>query len=126
MTCWVNFGEKHLHEHELQLPDYNISKYFRPNVQIYGRKKIVFPLFAYKFFMVKIKTCKKYRKYIYLGQNTFTYCSWITVVLVHVKVLSKIHPVCHNIANGIKPGSNTKITDKHAAECSKVVCWGFK
>ena len=35
-------------------------------------------------------------------------------------------PVWHNIANGIKPGSNSKKTDKHAADCSKVVCWGLK
>ena len=30
-------------------------------------------------------------------------------------VSSKVHPACHNIANGIKPGSNSKKTDKHAA-----------
>ena len=29
-------------------------------------------------------------------------------------VFSKVHPVCHNIANGIKPGSNSKKTDKHS------------
>ena len=40
--------------------------------------------------------------------------------------LSKIHPVAHNIANGIEPGSDSKMTDKHAAECSKAVCWGVK
>ena len=34
--------------------------------------------------------------------------------------LSKIHPACHNDANGIKAGSNPKkMTDKPAAECSK-------
>ena len=38
--------------------------------------------------------------------------------------LSKIHPVCHNIANGIEPGSDSKTTDKHAADCSKAACWG--
>ena len=37
---------------------------------------------------------------------------------------SKVHPTCHNIVNGIKPGSNSKKTDKHAADCSKAVCWG--
>ena len=30
--------------------------------------------------------------------------------------LSKNYPVCHNIENGIKQGSNTNMTDKHAAE----------
>ena len=41
-----------------------------------------------------------------MGQNTFLYCSSITVVLVHVNILSKIHPVCHNIANGIESGND--------------------
>ena len=36
---------------------------------------------------------------------------------------SKVHPVCHNIANSSKPGNNSKKTDKHA-DCSKAVCWG--
>ena len=35
---------------------------------------------------------------------------------------SEVHPAWHNIVNGIKPGSNSKKTDKHAAECSKAVC----
>ena len=41
-------------------------------------------------------------------------------------VFSKVHPVCHDIANGIKPGSNFKTTDKRAADCTKAVCWGVK
>ena len=32
------------------------------------------------------------------------------------------YPACQDIANGIKPGSNSKTTDKHAANCSKTVC----
>ena len=39
---------------------------------------------------------------------------------------SKANPACHNIVNGIKPGSNCKKTDKHAAECLKAVCLGVK
>ena len=39
-------------------------------------------------------------------------------------VFSKVHPACHSIVNGIKPGSYSKKTDKHAADCSKAVCWG--
>ena len=39
---------------------------------------------------------------------------------------SKVHRACHSIVNGIKPGSNSKKTDKHAADCSKAVCWGVK
>ena len=41
-------------------------------------------------------------------------------------VFSKVHPACRSIVNGIKPGSNSKKTDKHAADCSKAVCWGRK
>ena len=36
----------------------------------------------------------------------------------------KIHPACHGDAYGINPGSNQNLTDKHAAEYSKAVCWG--
>ena len=39
-------------------------------------------------------------------------------------VFSKVHPACHSIVNGIKPGSNSKKTD--AADCSNTVCWGVK
>ena len=43
-----------------------------------------------------------------------------------IMVFSKVHPACHSIVNGIKPGSKSKKTDKHAADCSKAVCWGIK
>ena len=42
------------------------------------------------------------------------------------KLLAKVHPACQNIANGIKLGSNSKKTDKHAADCSKAVFWCVK
>ena len=58
VTRWVIFRDKHLHKHELQLSDYNMEKYFRPNVQILFEKYIFFPIFAYKFFKVKSKNCK--------------------------------------------------------------------
>ena len=58
--------------------------------------------------------------------NTFKYCSRLIVVHVHATAFSKVHPACHNIANGIKPGSNSQKTDNHAAGCSKAVCWGVK
>ena len=41
-------------------------------------------------------------------------------------VLSKVYPACHSIVNDIKPGSNSKMTDKHAADSSKAVCLGVK
>ena len=47
------------------------------------------------------------------------------VVHVDVKnILSKIHPVRHLDANRIKPGSNSKMTDKHTAEHSNTACFG--
>ena len=41
-------------------------------------------------------------------------------------LLSKIHTVCHHIANIIKTESKSKMNDKHAVEYSKTVCWGHK
>ena len=41
-------------------------------------------------------------------------------------VFSKVHPACHSIVNGIRPGSNSKKTDKYAADFSKAVYWGVK
>ena len=72
------------------------------------------------------KNCKYiffYQKFVYLDENTSKYCSWIIVVNVYAAVFfSKVHSACHNIVNGIKPGSDSKKTDKHAADCSKAVC----
>ena len=59
-----------------------------------------------------------------LEENTSIYCSRIIVVHVHAPVF--FHPVCHKIANGFKPGSDSKKTDEHAADCSKAVYWGIK
>ena len=41
-------------------------------------------------------------------------------------VFSKVHPARHNIVNGIKPGSSSEKTDKHAADCRQAVSWGVK
>ena len=35
---------------------------------------------------------------------------------------SKVHTGCHNIANGIKQGSDSRKIGKHAVDCSKAVC----
>ena len=37
-----------------------------------------------------------------------------------VLFLSKIYPACHLDVNGIKPGSNSIMTDKHTTEHSKI------
>ena len=60
------------------------------------------------------------------GRNISKDCSRMIVVHVVATVFSKVYTECHNIANGIKPGSYSKKTDKHAANCSKAVCWGVK
>ena len=44
--------------------------------------------------------------------------------MLKVLILSKIYPACHLDANGIKPGSNSKVTDKHTAEHSNTACLG--
>ena len=41
-------------------------------------------------------------------------------------VFSKVDPAFHKIANGIKPGSDSRKTDKHAVDCSKAVWWDVK
>ena len=77
------------------------------------------------------KFISKYCKYIFFSTRnlyislkiTSKYCSQIIVVHVNETCFSKVHPACHNyIANGIKPGSNSKNTDQHASDCSKALC----
>ena len=64
---------------------------------------------------------------MHFGENTSKCCSPIIIVHVHATVFFlKVHPAFHNIANGMKPRSNSKKTDKHAANCSKAVCWGVE
>ena len=53
----------------------------------------------------------------------FIHYSQKTVFHVQVNNLSKIHQACLNDANGIKPGSYSKMTDKHADEYSKTACF---
>ena len=79
----MDFREKKLHGYKVQLFDYNVRKYFCPNVHISGRK-IFFAILLKLFFMVKSKNCKKYQKYIHLGRHTFIHRSRINVVHVNV------------------------------------------
>ena len=60
------------------------------------------------------------------AENTSKYCSPKIIVHVHGTVFSKVRPACHNVTNGIKPGSDSKKTDQHAVDWSKAVCWGVK
>ena len=45
--------------------------------------------------------------------------------MLKVLFLSKTYPVCYLDANGIKPGSNSIMTDKHTAEHSKAAYLGI-
>ena len=45
--------------------------------------------------------------------------------MLKVLYLSKIYSACHLDVNGIKPISNSKMTDKHTAEHSKTACLGI-
>ena len=42
--------------------------------------------------------------------------------MLKILFLSKIYSACHLDVNGIKPGSNSIMTDKHTAEHSKTAC----
>ena len=76
-----------------------------------------------KIFKPTLQNIFFYQKYVHLGENTLIYCSQKTVVHVHVNgFLKKFIQACQSDANGIKPGSNQKMTYKHAAEYSKAVC----
>ena len=91
---------------------------------------VLFTIFAFDletFISKNWKNILFYQKFVHLGKTTFPYCSQIIAVHVYVNVFfSKVHPACPNIANEIKPGSNSRTTDKHAVDCSKAVCWGVK
>ena len=67
------------------------------------------------------------KKTICMNENTSLYCSWIIVVHVHANAVSNVHPACHNIANGIKPGSYSKRLINMLRIAQKLyVCWGRK
>ena len=58
--------------------------------------------------------------YMYLLGAQWLTGSRIIVVHVHANGFLKVHPACHNIANVIKSDSNSQMTDKHDADCSKL------
>ena len=76
--------------------------------------------------MVKSKNCKKNTRNTYIWAKILSH-----IVVGYLKFMfmltfiSKFHPACHNDANGIKAGSNSKMTGKHAAECSKTAYFGI-
>ena len=66
-----------------------------------------------------LTTCSSLRRNYCMDSNIpLIHCSHSTLVHVQVDSIAKIHPAYRNDANEIKPGSNSKMTDKHAAEYS--------
>ena len=45
--------------------------------------------------------------------------------MLKVLFLSNIYSACHLDVNGIKPGSNSIMTDKHTAGTQKTACLGI-
>ena len=99
-----------MHEHELLLSDSIYLEVF--STQIYAFQVLFICFFHFDLEKFISKNCK----YVFLP-NICTFWAklllkiviLIIVVYVHETVLfSKVHPVCHNIANGIKPGSDSK------------------
>ena len=81
-------------------------------IQIYYVFLVLFRIFHLDLEKFLSKNCKYiffYQKFVHLGENTSKYCRQIIVVHVHATVsFSKVHQACHNIANGIKQGSDSK------------------
>ena len=96
-----------------------MRKYSDPNICISG----IFCIFNFTMKNLSAKMEKNIyflKECVHLGKNTFPYCSRILVVYIHVNVFFAI------LQNRINLGSNSKTTDKHAADGQKAVCWGVK
>ena len=72
--------------------------------------------------MLGERSCSVRRNYFMDSNIPFEQCSRTNVVMYKLEVLPKIHQAYRNDANGIRTGSNSKITDKHAAVYSKTAC----
>ena len=74
MTHWQNLRVKHLHEHELQLSDYNMGKYFDQNICfsgiIYNSGFLPWTLYKYK--------CVK----IFSTRNAYIWATILTRIVV--------------------------------------------
>ena len=88
----------------------------------------IFTIFHFDLEKFIAKNCKRIfftRNLYILGENTSKYCSRIIVVHVHEIVFFFLKFTQHvtilqTISN--QEGSDSKKTDKHAVDCSKVVC----
>ena len=126
VTRWVNFRENHLHKHELQLSD-NIYRSILTQIYVF---LVLFTIFHFDLEKFISKNCKNiffYQKFVHLGKNTSIYCSRIIVVHVHATVFFLKFTQRVIILQTVSNQEVTlKKTDKHAADCSKAVCWGVK
>ena len=78
--------ENRLHEHKLQLSDYDTKKYFVPNI-MYIWYYLQFFILTLKSSQAKIVNIYFSNRNLYiLGANTSRYCSRIILVHVHATV----------------------------------------
>ena len=85
-NCFRTLEKKHLHEHELQLSDYDIKKYFEPNIMYFWYYLQLYNL-TLKTSQAKIENIYFSTRNLYiLGENTSKYCSQIILVHVHAIV----------------------------------------
>ena len=87
---------------------------------------VLFACFCFlprKSFKQKLQKIFFYQKYVHLGENNSIHFSRITVV--HIRVIFSLKFTIHVIQwqkrNQMR--KQPKMTDKHAAEYSKIVCW---
>ena len=97
-----------------------MGKYFNPNRCISG----IIYIFT---FDLEIFTSKNWKKKYWSTRKLYIWAKILSHIIVGLLqfmfmyvFFSKVHPACHNIANGIKPGSNSKTTDKHAVDAQKL------
>ena len=84
-------------------------KVFWPKCMHFWYYLHVFAFYHEKVLSENYKKIFFYQKYVHLGENTFIYCSRITVVHICVNVLfSNIHSSCHAVT---KTESNQEVTN---------------
>ena len=72
-------------------------------------EKYIFTIFACELFKVKMKkNVNNTRNTLHLGQILLNIVVRSLQFMFMQMDFSKVHPTCHNIVNGIKPGSNSK------------------
>ena len=88
---------------------------------------VLFTIFAFyreNLFLPKLQKIFFYKQYVHLGEHSLIHCSQRTVVHIHVNVFS-LKFIQHATVTQTESNQEVtkKMTDKHAAEYSKAVCW---